>query len=256
MSVFVIELAKLRALRSVWLAAGVLFVLPWIWSFAPDLPKVYGLALVSAYQMPTLSLLTVMQFVLPLLVSVSVAELIGAEVTARTLATAVLRPVTRSQILAAKLAVALIYPLLLLAILLVSSLLAGARFGLGAFYGGSGLGAGGFAGLGLTSPALALGQILRAYLLAWCSLLPVAALALLCAVWSLQTALATLATIVALAAMRLLVVFPGIRPLLLTSHLDLYQAAPSTVGSSAVLLAIYLVLFVAGCFYLFDRRDL
>nr|WP_183988694.1 ABC transporter permease [Deinobacterium chartae] len=256
LSLIALEYRKLIDFRSVKLAVVVLLLLPWVWSFAPALQQVYNLVLVSGYQMPTLSLLTVMEFILPLLVSVTAAELIGAEVGAGTLAPLLLRPVSRNRVLTAKLVVALSYPFALLLVLLLASLLAGARFGLGGFAGGTGLGPGGFTGVGLIAPAAALAEIGRAYLIAAMSLMPIAALALLFAVTYLNTAAAALATIATLGVMRLLVVFPVLGQVLLTTHLDAYAARPETVATSLLVLLGYTALMVTGALLLFRRKDL
>ncbi|HWG83997.1 MAG TPA: ABC transporter permease [Deinococcales bacterium] len=254
-----LEYRKLLGFRSFRVSLGVAFLLPFLLSFAPDgeLAKVIGtnLVLVSGWQVPGLSLYIAMQFALPLLVAVIGAELIGGEVAWGTLAPLLLRPVSRRRVILAKLAVALTFPLALLAALLVGGTLAGLRFGLASFAGGTGLGPGAFMGLGLLSPLGAMGELGRAYLLAGLTLAPVAALAVLCGVLFLNTASAALTTVSAVILMRLLVVFPAITPLLLTSHLDAY-APGRDAARSLVLLGIYAAGLCAAATMVFERKDL
>ncbi|PYE55183.1 ABC transporter permease [Deinococcus yavapaiensis] len=257
LSLIALEYRKLIGFRSVRLALIVAVLLPWIWSFAPRLQDVYNLILVSGWQVPALALITAAQFLLPIFVAVTSAELIGSEISSGTLAPLLLRPLSRSKLLAAKLLTALTYPLLLVGVLLLASLLAGARFGFAEFAGGTGFGATGFVGQGLLSPSAALGDIVRGFLLAAATLMPIAALALLFGVLYLNTAAAALATIATLLLMRLLVVFPiNFQQLLLTTHLDAYvQPDPSAVTRSLILLAIYTVGFGLLSVFTFERKD-
>src|SRR5690606_10632050 len=137
-----------------------------LWAYAPGIFDLYGVFLVSAYQVPALGLLSSMQFLLPLLTAITAAELLGVEIANGTLPTVLLRPVTRPNWLAAKLVVAAAYPFILLTVFLVASLLAGAQFGFGQFVGGTGLGAGGLLGTGSLSAGAALGELVRGFSLA------------------------------------------------------------------------------------------
>ena len=257
LSLILLEYRKLLGFRSARLALLVMLALPWIWSFAPRLQEVYGLILVSGWQLPALALITATQFLLPIFVAVTSAELVGSEVALGTFAPLLLRPVSRSKILGAKLLTALSYPLLLLLALLLASVLAGARLGFGEFAGGTGLGPGAWVGQGLLSPGSALLEILRGHLLAGLTMLPVAALALLFAVVYLNTAAAALATIATLLLMRLLVVFPlKFQQLLLTSHLDAYLSQDGgVIRNSLVLLLIYTAGFGLLALFTFERKD-
>jgi ABC-2 type transport system permease protein len=254
-----LEFRKLLNYRSFRIGCLVAFVLPFLLSFAPDggLAAVIGadLFLVSGWQVPALTLYITMQFMLPLLVAVTCAELIGAEVSWGTLAPLLLRPVSRTQVIIAKLAVGISFPLILLAVTLAGSLVAGLRFGLGDFAGGTGLAAGGFNGMGMTSPLGALGEIARAYLIAGLTLAPLAALAMLCSVIFLNTAAAALTTVSTVILMRLLVVFPAVTPFLLTSHLDAYAPGQNST-SSLVLLGIYAFGLATATVIAFERKDL
>ncbi|MDR6218781.1 ABC transporter permease [Deinococcus soli (ex Cha et al. 2016)] len=251
------EYRKLLSFRSVHLAALTCAVLPWIWSVAPRLGEVYGLHLISGWQLPGLTLITGLDYLLPILVAVTTAELLTHEVAGGTLAPTLLRPVSRTRLMLVKLTVALTYPAGLLGTLLLASLLAGLRLGLGDFTGGTGLGAGSWAGVGVTLPADALAEITRAYLLAALTLMPVAALAMLFAVIHLSTSAAALATISTLLLMRLLIAFPdALQKLLLTSHLTAYlpQAAAQQV-QSLVLLGIYTAGLSLLAIFTFERKD-
>lgn len=251
-----LEFRKLLDYRSVKLAALVLFILPWIWSFAPALQETYNLVLVSAYQMPALSVLSTMEFLLPLLVAVTAAEMIGSEVSGGTLSPLLLRPIERYKVLGAKLLTAFLYPFALLFILWLGSMFAGLRFGLGDFIGGTGLTPEGFAGTGLTSVGEAFGQILRAYGLAGFTLLPVAAMGLLYAVLTLNTAASALATVATLGIMRLFVAFPALKNWLLTSHMSAYMGDASAVLPAISVVALYTVGCSTVAFMLFERKDL
>ena len=254
-----LEYRKLFGFRSFQVGCLVAFLLPVLLSVAPDgeLAKVIGtnLFLVSGWQVPGLALYIVMQFALPLLVSVTCAELVGGEVAWGTLAPLLLRPVSRTRVISAKLFVAISYPLILLAVTALGGLVAGARFGLGSFAGGTGLGAGLFTGAGLMTPAMAAGELARGFLIAGLTLAPIAALAILFGVVFLNTAAAALTTVALILLMRLLVVFPGLTPFLLTSHLDAY-APGRHAFSSLVLLFIYTVGASVATIVAFERKDI
>ncbi|WP_425145875.1 ABC transporter permease [Deinococcus sp.] len=250
-----LEFSKLLGARSVRISLLVCFLIPWMWSLAPRLQQVYGLVLTSGFQVPAISLITTVQFILPLFVALSCAEMIGVEVAQGTLAPLLLRPLDRNRVMISKLVAALLYPALLLLALLVGSLLAGLRLGFGDFVGGSGLGPGGFVGQGALTSGVALSEILRGYLLAALVMAPIAALGLLFGVVFLNTAAAALATIATLQVMRLLTVFPeGFQKILLTTHLDVYLRQ-GDITQSLVLLTIYTVGFALLSIFAFDRRD-
>lgn len=254
LSLILLEYRKLLGARSVHFALVVCALLPFLWSFAPRLQDVYNLVLVSGWQVPALAMLTAAQFLLPLFISITCAELIGTEIAQGTLAPLLLRPLNRSKVIAAKLVAALTYPAVLLATLLLFGLIAGARLGFGDFAGGTGLTPNGFVGVGLTSTSTALIETLRGFGLAAVTLMPVAALAMLFGILYLNTAAAALATIATLQVMRLLVVFPvKFQQILLTTHLDAYlRAAP---GESLVLLVIYTLGFSLLAIFIFERKD-
>lgn len=250
-----LEFRKLVGARSVRIAVLVCLLLPWVWSLAPRLQQVYGLLLTSGWQVPSLTLITTVQFVLPLFVALSCAEMIGTEVAQGTLAPLLLRPLDRNRVIGAKLVAALCYPALLLLVLLLGSLLAGLRLGYADFVGGSGLGPGGFIGEGPLVAGAALREVLRGYLLAALVMAPIATLALLFGVAFLNTAAAALATLATLQFMNLLKVFPeGVQRLLPTSYFDLFLRQ-SGVAQPLILLAIYTLGFGLIAMFVFDRRD-
>lgn len=249
------EIGKLFLLRSVRLGLFFAFVLPFVWSAAPGLKEAFGLVLVSGWQVVALGLLTGMEFLFPFLVVMGAAELFGFEVAQGTLKTLLLRPLSRTRLFLAKLLAALLYPLVLLLASFLGGVLAGLPHGFSGFYGGTGVGEGGFAGTGYLEGAQALAEVLRAHLLAGLVLWPLSALTLLFAVVFLSTTAAALASVASLLLMRLFVAFPALKPFLLTTYLDLYLR-PDALGLGLPLLAIYTLGFSVLAALLFERKDL
>jgi ABC-2 type transport system permease protein len=192
---------------------------------------VYGFFIVSGFQVPALSLLSSMAFLLPLLVAIAAAELLGIEIQHGTLPTVLLRPVTRSQWMLAKVLVASAsrswrwrgscwrrcWP---------------ARFGFGPFVGGTGARPRGLLGRGHADAPRGVGEVGRAYLIAAYALVPIALLSVLFAVLFMNAAAGALATLASLIVMELLVVFPALTPYLLTSQLSAYVSpAADSAGS-------------------------
>ena len=248
------EIAKMLHLRSVRLGLAAAFVLPIIWTLAPGLKQVYGLVLVSGWQVPSLALLAGMEFLYPFLIAMAAAEVLGSEISMGTLKPLLLRPLSRTRLIAAKLIAALAYPFLVLAASLLASILAGLPHSLDGFFGGTGLGEGGFAGVGFLSASAAFTEVLRAYFFAALTLLPIAALSLMFAVWFSSTTAAALGAIATVLLMRLLIAFPALKPLLLTSYLDLYLH-PADWATGLSLLFIYTVGFGLLAVLLFERKD-
>jgi len=249
------EVGKVARLASTRAALAVLAIFPLLWAYAPGVFDVYGLFLVSGFQVPALSLLSSMEFLMPLLIAIVAAELVGVEVRTGTLPTILLRPVTRSSWLLAKMMVLLVVPFLGMAWFLAASLLAGIPYGFEGFVGGTGLGAGGLAGAGLLTPSAALAEVVRAYLLAALALVPIAMLAVLATVVTMNAASGALATLSVLIVMNLLVIFPGLEPYLLTRHLSAYADPVAGVGWMVALLALYAALFATVAMVLFERKD-
>jgi ABC-2 type transport system permease protein len=265
-----LEFRKLIGFRSVRLGLIVAFFIPILLVFAPDagLSQVVGtnLILVSGWQVPGLTLFIVMPYLLPLLVAVTCAEIIGGEVAWGTLAPLLLRPVSRTRIALSKLFVAVLYPIMLLLVTLFGGLLIGGlRFGLGSFFGGTGLAEGGFNGIGNLEPATALFHLARAYLIAGLVLAPLAGLGVAFGILYMNTAAAALASVASIILMRMLAVFTWLKPLLLTEHLNAYAyfALPpeSRVGTfkieqSLILLLLYTIGCAVAAVALFERKDL
>lgn len=249
------EVGKILRLASVRFSLVVLVLFPVLWAYAPGIYKVYDFYLVSAYQVPALSLLSSMQFLLPLLVAISAAELLGVEIANGTLQTVLLRPVSRSEWLLSKLLVMTLYPFVILAVFLVVSLLAGAPYGFGSFVGGTGLGEGGLLGQGAMSAGQAFGEVLRAYLVAGWTLVPVGLLSILLTVIFMNAAGGALATLSVLIFMQLLVVFPSLTPYLLTTQLNAYTKPVANLGWVVALIAMYAAAFAAASVVLFEQKD-
>ncbi len=249
------EASKLLRLSSVRFSLILLVLFPLLWAYAPGIFDVYGFYLVSGFQVPALSLLSSMEFMLPLLVAITSAELLGMEASYGTLQTVLLRPVTRQRWLAAKIIVAALYPFAILAFFLLVSLLVGAVFGYAPFVGGTGLGQGGLLGQGLMEPSSAMAELIRAYAIAAFSLVPICLLALLFTVLFMNAAGGALATLSVLIFMQLLVVFPGLEPYLLTSQLNAYVSPVAGMGWVIALLSLYCTAFAALAVVLFERKD-
>jgi ABC-2 type transport system permease protein len=250
-----IEFLKLFHLISLRFSLIALILFPLLWAYAPGIFTVYGFFIVSAYQVPALSLLSSMEFLLPLIVAVASAELLGLELSHGTLPTILLRPVTRSQWLLAKILVAMLYPFALLAFLFLISLVAGLFYGYGPFAGGTGVGVGGLLGQGTLSAVAALAELGRAYIMAALSLVPISLLAILFTVIFMNAAGGALATLAVLISMKLLIVFPGLEPFLLTSQLNAYVSPIGNLNITFALIALYAAIFAASSVILFERKD-
>jgi len=248
------EVDKMLHLRSVRLGLAAAFVLPVIWTLAPGLKEAYGLVLVSGWQVPSLALLAGMEFLYPFLVAMAAAEVLGSEVSMGTLKPLLLRPLSRTRFISAKLIAALVYPFMVLGVSLLAALLAGSPHGLSGFFGGTGLSDGGFAGVGYLSAGAAFAEILKAYFFAALTLLPIAALSMMFAVWFTSTTAAALGAIATVLLMRLLIAFPALKPLLLTTYLDLYLR-PGDWAMGLSLLFIYTIGFGLLAVMLFERKD-
>lgn len=255
MTLLRMEFGKLLRLTSVRFSLVLLILFPLLWAYAPGIFEVYGFFLVSGFQVPALSLLSSMQFLLPLLVAITAAELLGMEIAHGTLPTVLLRPVTRPQWLAAKLVVVATYPFLMLALFLLASLAAGIPFGFGSFVGGTGLGEAGLLGQGVMQPGAAFSELASAYAVAAIALVPIALLSVLFTVLFMNAAGGALATLSTLIFMQLLIVFPRIEPFLLTTQLNAYTAPANALTWIIALIALYSALFAALAVVLFERKD-
>jgi ABC-2 type transport system permease protein len=249
------EIGKLGRFASVRFSASC-WCCSRLWAYAPGIFDVYGFFLVSGFQVPALALLSSMEFLLPLLIAITCAELIGIEINHGTLPTVLLRPVTRAQWLLAKLLVASAYPFLALGFFLLASLVAGAAFfGYGPFVGGTGLGRQGLLGAGTMLPPDAWREVLQAYAIAAYSLMPIGLLAVLFAVVLMNAAGGAFATLATLIVMQLLMVFPAVTPYLLTTQLSAYVEPASPLGWVVTLIALYCAAFAAAAVIVFERKD-
>lgn len=250
-----LEFSKWFRLPSVRFSLALLVLLPVLWAYAPGIFDVYGVFIVSGYQVPALSLLSGMEFLFPLLVAIISAELLGSEISYGTLRSTLLRPVTRAQWLLAKMAVALVLPFMLLGFVLLISALAGLFYGYGDFVGGTGLGAGGLVGQGVTGAGQAVVELLRAYLVAAFSLVPISLLALLLTVVFMNAASGALATLGILIVSGLLVVFTWLSPFLPTTQLNAYLATGGQLITPLILISVYAVAFAVLAVATFERKD-
>ncbi len=250
-----IEWGKLWRLASVRLSLILFIFFPIVWAYAPGVIDIYGFYVISAYQVPALSLLSSMEFLLPLLVAIVSASLLGVEVSHHTLPTVLLRPVSRSKWFLAKLTIAVLFPFILLAFLLGASLLIAFPYGYSAFIGGTGLGAGELVGVGEMFPLTALKELGVAYTLAATSLVPISCLAMFFTVVFGQGVSGALATIALLIFMRLLVVWPQLERYLLTTHLNAYIHPTESLGWTLAWLGIYGSIFAAWAMFIFERKD-
>lgn len=249
------ELGKLMRLSSVRFSLVLLVLFPFLWSYAPGIHDIYGFYLVSGFQVPALTLLSSMEFLLPLLIAIAAAELLGLEISNGTLPTVLLRPVTRSQWILAKVIVVTAYPFLVVLYLFAASLLAGLPHGFGGFVGGTGLGAGGIIGQGQLSAGAAMSEVFGSYLVAGYSLVPIGLLAIFFTVVFMNAAGGALATLSTLIFMQLLVVFPVLEPYLLTAQLRSYVEPVAGMGWVVALIALYCAAFAAASVIMFERKD-
>lgn len=250
-----LELAKILRLASVRFSLLLLVLLPVLWAYAPGIFDVYGVFLVSGFQVPALSLLSGMEFLFPLLVAIISAELLGTEISYGTLRATLLRPVTRANWLLAKILVAALLPFLLLLFVLLVSLVAGLFYGYGDFVGGTGLGAGGLVGQGITAAGDAIAELIRAYAVASFSLVPVSLLALLLTVVFMNTASGALATLGILIVSGLLVVFSWLSTYLPTTQLNAYLATGQQLATPLILIGVYSIAFALLAVATFERKD-
>ncbi len=265
--VFALEFKKLLGFRSVKFGLLVALIMPVILALGDffsegGLKNVIGadVTITSGWNVPTMALYIMMPFMLPLLTAITCAELVGGEMEWGTFRPLMIRPVSRSNVILSKLAIALLYPFVLLVVTLLGGLIIGWLLygfaGPDGLVNGSGLGPEGFQSEGV-SPLIALGELLRGYLIASWTLAPIAVLSLLFGVIFLNTASAGLAAIGSIILMGTLKAFPFITPLLLTEHLNAF--APQTGGSvtnSLILVTLYTVAGFIGTLFAFERKDL
>lgn len=250
-----LELGKLFRLASLRFSTLLLLLLALLWAYAPGIFDVYGVFLVSGWQVPSLSLLSGMEFLFPLVVATVSAELLGLEITQGTLRATLLRPVPRMRWLLAKLGAAALLPFILLLFVLLVSLLAGIPYGYGDFQGGTGLGAFGLTGAGVTASGAALKEVLQAYVTAAFSLVPISMLSLLLTAVFMNAAGGALATLGVLIVSGLLNVFTVLTPYLPATLLNTYMLSAGQLPGPLLLTAAWALLFGGAALSVFSRKD-
>jgi ABC-2 type transport system permease protein len=256
-----LELRKIFQLWSVRASLTALAVLPLVVVLAADDFGQTGVVIVNAAQVAGASLVGVMQTLIYIMVAAAAAELVAGESVQGTLRTLLLRPITRASLISAKLVAAALFPFLGLGLMLLSSLvLGGISRGFGALPAGSGtvVGPGGWVGFGQTIPiAEALREVAFSYSLAAFAMIPVAFLAVLLAVITMNAGVSALGAYALIGFMGLGAFFPAIRDVLLTSHTGLwYREGGGGLGLSLGALAIYTAGLAIASVLSFDRKDL
>lgn len=254
-----IEFSKLWRLRAVHISFIVMAIFSLVWAYAPGVIDKFGFYVISAYQVPGLTLVASMDFnfVLPFLIAIVSASLLGTEKHYGTLPTMLLKPITRSQWLCSKLIVAALFPFVLLAFTLIFALIISFPFGYGGFVGGTGVLGGDVVGVGELSAATALFQLIRAYFLAALSLVPISCMALLFTVLFGTGVSGALASVAVLIVMYSLDVFPWLERFLLTSHLDLYaQPYLGRLGLSLSSILLSAAIFAVIALLRFEKADI
>ncbi len=252
-----IEFMKLWRLNAVRISLVVMAIFPLIWAHAPGIIEKYGFYVISAYQVPGLALISSMDFILPFLIAIVSASLLGSESRHGTLPTMLLKPITRSQWLCSKLIVSGLFPFILLAFTLIFALLVAFPFGYGSFVGGTGVLGGDVVGVGEISAGTALFQILRAYMLAALSLVPISCMALLFTVLLGTGVSGALASVAVLIVMYSLDVIPWLERFLLTSHLDIYaQPYLGRLGLSLSSILLSAAVFAVIALLRFEKTDI
>jgi ABC-2 type transport system permease protein len=183
-------------------------------SQGPGEPLLAG-ALINAYYISLITLLIAIPLFVPALVVMVAGDLVSGEISNGTLRMVLLRPVSRTTVVLAKLAVAALYSLLLLAVLGITSVLVG------------GIGFG-------WSPMVSLSGVLvphyqtvlylaLAYLVAFALMMSVVGIAMFFSVATRSSPAAiggTLAVVIGFQILGVFDTFDFLRPYLFTSYLD------------------------------------
>ncbi len=254
-----IEFSKLWRLRAVHISFAMMAIFSLVWAYAPGIIDKYFFYVISAYQVPGLTLVAAMDsnFVLPFLVAIVSASLLGIERSHGTLPTMLLKPITRSQWLSSKLLVSALFPFILLTFTFFFALIVGFPFGYGSFVGGTGVMSGDVIGVGELSAAAAVFQLIRAYFLAALSLVPISCMAMLFTVLLGSGVSGALASVATLIIMYSLDVFPWLERFLLTSHLDIFaQPHLSRLGLSLSSILLSAAVFAVIALVRFEKSDI
>jgi ABC-2 type transport system permease protein len=186
---------------------------------------------------------------------------VAGEATAGTLRMILIRPPSRTKLLAAKVAISLIYTTLLVLCLAVLSL------GLGLIIFGTGDLLVREEGLLILSKQQALFRFMIAYPLAILAMSVIAALALLLSVL-VENAIGPIIGTMAIVVVSFIIsetplsLFEKISPFLFTSYTTVWQKAfldpmPfSDIVLASVYLLLYISLFLGAAFFIFNRRDI
>jgi len=254
-----IEFMKLWRLKAVHISFIVMAIISLIWAYAPGVIDKFDFYVISAYQVQGLTLVATMDtnLILPFLIAIVSASLLGTEKHHGTLPTMLLKPITRSQWLCSKLIVGAIFPFILLAFTFIFALIVSFPFGYGSFIGGTGVLGGNIVGQGELSVAAALFEVFRAYFLAAVSLIPISCMALLFTVLLGTGVSGALASVAALIVMYSLDVFPWLERFLLTSHLDIFaQPYFGRLGLSLSSILLSAAIFAVIALLRFEKTDI
>ncbi len=198
---------------------------------------------------------------IPFFIALVAGDQVAGEATAGTLRMILIRPPSRSKILAAKVAISLIYTILLVLCLAVLSL------GLGVIIFGTGDLLVREEGLLILSKQQAMCRFLIAYPLAVLAMSVIAALALLLSVL-VENAIGPIIGTMAIVVVSVIIsetplsLFEEISPFLFTSYTRVWQKAfldpmPfSDIVLASIYLLLYMALFLGAAFFIFNRRDI
>jgi len=198
---------------------------------------------------------------IPFFIALVAGDQVAGEATAGTLRMILTRPPSRPKILAAKVAVSLIYTIMLVLCLGVLSL------GLGIIIFGTGDLLVREEGLFILSKQHAICRFSIAYPLAMLAMSVIAALALLLSVL-VENAIGPIIGTMAIVVVSVIIsetpisLFEKISPFLFTSYTKVWQKAfldPMPLNDivlSVIYLLIYMVLFLGVAFFIFNRRDI
>ncbi len=198
---------------------------------------------------------------IPFFIALVAGDQVAGEATAGTLRMILIRPPSRTKLLAAKVAISLIYTTLLVLCLAVLSL------GLGLIIFGTGDLLVREEGLLILSKQQALCRFMIAYPLAILAMSVIAALALLLSVL-VENAIGPIIGTMAIVVVSFIIsetplsLFEKISPFLFTSYTTVWQKAfldpmPfSDIGLASVYLLLYISLFLGAAFFIFNRRDI
>jgi len=198
---------------------------------------------------------------IPFFIVLVAGDLVAGEATAGTLRMILVRPPSRSKILAAKVAIGFIYTILLVLCLAVLSL------GLGAILFGTGDLLVRAEGLLILPGDTAFIRFLIAYPLAMLAMCVIASLALLFSVL-VENAIGPIVGSMAVVVVCLIIsetpisLFDRISPYLFTTHTKVWQMAfldplpVCQITSSIIFLLVYMAVFLVSAFIIFNRRDI